>query len=53
MNMQKRLVLHVHFMYGSLSITAPVSHLENEYDVRSILYGQVSFENVNMTKRTK
>ena len=32
---------------GLLSITTPVSHLANEFDVRSILHGQVSFAAVN------
>ena len=27
---------------GSLKITTPVSHLTNEFDVRSVLHGQVS-----------
>ena len=30
-------------MCSSLSITTPVSLLANEFDVRSILHGQVSF----------
>ena len=34
-------------MYGSLSITTPVSLLANEFDVRSVLYGQVSLAAVN------
>ena len=35
----KRLVLHVRLRCGSLSITTPVSHLANEFDVGSILHG--------------
>ena len=30
-------------MYGSLSISTPVSLLVNEFDVGSVLHGQVSF----------
>ena len=33
--------------YGSLSITTPVSHLANEFDVRRELHGQVSLAAVN------
>ena len=32
---------------GSLSITTPVSLLANEFDVRSVLHGQVSLAAVN------
>ena len=32
---------------GSLSITTPVSLLANEFDVRSVLHGQVSLAVVN------
>ena len=32
---------------GSLSITTPVSLLANEFDVRSLLHGQVSLAAVN------
>ena len=42
-----RLVLHVRLSCGSLSITAPVSLLANEFDVRSVLHGQVSLAAVN------
>ena len=35
------------FMCGSLSITTPVSLLANEFDVRSVLHGQVSLAAVN------
>ena len=42
-----RLVLHVRLMCGSLSITAQVSLLANELDVRSVLHGQVSLAAVN------
>ena len=34
-------------MGGSLSITIPVSLLANEFDVRSVLHGQVSLAAVN------
>ena len=34
-------------MFGSLSITTPVSHLANEFDVRSELHGLVSLAAVN------
>ena len=37
-----KLVLHVRLRWGSLSITTPVSHLANEFYVRSELHGQVS-----------
>ena len=42
-----RLVLHVQIRCGLLSITTPVSLLANEFDVRSILHGQVSLAAVN------
>ena len=32
---------------GSLSITTPVSHLANKYDVRSKLHGHVSLAAIN------
>ena len=35
------LVLHVRLRCGSLSITTPVNFLANEFDVRSVLHGQV------------
>ena len=41
------LVLHVRLRCGSLSITAPVSLLANDFNVRSVLYGQVSLAAVN------
>ena len=41
------LVLHVRHRRGSLSITTPVSLLANEFDVRSIMHGQVSLAAVN------
>ena len=43
----KKLVLHVQLRCGSLSITPPVSHLQNEFDVRSELHRQVSLVAVN------
>ena len=41
------LVLHVQIGCGSLSITTPVSLLGNEFNVRSVLHGQVSLTAVN------
>ena len=38
--------MHVQLMCGSMSITTPVSHLANEFDVRSELHVQVSFADV-------
>ena len=38
---------HVRLGCGSLSITTPVSLLANEFDVRSVLHGQVSLAAVN------
>ena len=38
----KKLVLHVQLRCGSLTITTPVSHLANEFDVRSESHGQVN-----------
>ena len=40
----KKLVLHVRHRCGSLSITTPLSHLSNEFDV---LHGQVSLAALN------
>ena len=40
-------VLHVRLRCGSLSITTPVSHLSNEFDVRSEMHGQVSLAAAN------
>ena len=42
------LVLHVRLGYGSLSITTPVLHLANEFDVRSLMHGQVSLAAINL-----
>ena len=39
----KKLVLHVRLRCGSLSITTPVPQMANEFDVRGVLHGQVSF----------
>ena len=47
MEQNERLVLHVRLRNGSLSITTPVSLLVNEFDVRSVLLGQVSLAAVN------
>ena len=43
----KKLVLHVQLMCGSLSVTTPLSHLANEFDVWSELHGQLSLAAVN------
>ena len=43
----KRLVSNVRLRCGSLSITVPVSLLANEFDVLSVLHGQVSLVAVN------
>ena len=43
----KKLVLHVPLRCGSLSITTPVSHLANEFDVWSEMHGAVSLAAVN------
>ena len=43
----RRLVLHMRLRCGWLSITTPVSLLGNEFDVRSVLHGQVSLAAVN------
>ena len=47
---QTSLVLHDWLGCGSVSITTPVSLLVNEFDVRSILQGQVSLAVVNQIK---
>ena len=39
--------MHVQLRCGSLSITTPVSLLANEFDVRSVMHGQVSLAAVN------
>ena len=44
---QPRLVLQVRLRCGSLSITAPVPPLANEFDTRSVLQGQVRLAAVN------
>ena len=36
--------------HGLLSITTPVSLLANEFDVRSVFYGQVSLAAVNQIR---
>ena len=43
----QRLLLHMRLRCGWLSITTPVSHLANEFDVRSKLHEQVSLAAVN------
>ena len=47
MEQKKRLDLHVQLRCGSLSFTTSVSLLANEFDVRSVLHGQVSLASVN------
>ena len=42
-----RLALHILIRCGSLSTTTTVSLLANEFDVRSLLHGQVSLAAVN------
>ena len=42
-----KLVLHVWLRCGLLSITIPVTLLANEYDVQSVLHGQVCLTAVN------
>ena len=39
MEQKKKLVLHMQLRCGSLSITTPVSHLVNEFDVCSEIAG--------------
>ena len=39
--------MHVRLGCGCLSVTTPVSLLANEFDVRSVLHGQVSLAAVN------
>ena len=39
--------MHVHLRCDSLSIITPVSLLANEFDVRSVLHGQVSLAAAN------
>ena len=41
------LVLHMRLRCCSVSITTPVSLLANEFDIRSVLHGQVSLAAVN------
>ena len=43
------LILHVRLRCGSLSIITPVSLLGNEFDVRSVLHGQVSLAAINQS----
>ena len=43
----KKLVSHMRLGCGSLPITTAESLLANEFDVRSVLYGQVSMAAVN------
>ena len=42
-----RLALNVRLRYGWLSITTSVSLLANEFNVQSLLHGQVSLAAVN------
>ena len=43
----KKLDLHLRLKCGLLSITTPVSHLVNEFDVQSKLHVQVSLAAIN------
>ena len=45
----KKLILHLRLGCGSLSVTTSVSLLANEFDVRSMLQGQVSLAAVNQS----
>ena len=45
---KKTLDLHVRLVHGSLSITRPISLLANEFDVQSVLHGQVSLAAINL-----
>ena len=47
MKQTRSLILLVQLACGLLSITTPVSHLANEFDVRSQLQGQVCLASVN------
>ena len=47
MEQTKRLVSHMRFRCGLLSITTPVSLLVNEFDVPRVLHGQVSLAAFN------
>ena len=47
MNTEGKLVLHVQLRCGSLSVTTPVSHLENEFELSSELHGQASLAAAN------
>ena len=47
MEQTRGFVLRVRFGCGLLSIKIPVSLLVNEFDVRSVLHGQVSLADVN------
>ena len=47
MEQTTNLVLHMQLRCGSLSITTPLSHLVNEFDVRSELHRQVNVAAVN------
>ena len=42
--------MHIRHRYGSLSITTPVSLLGNEFDVRSVLHGEVSLADVSQNR---
>ena len=44
---QTRSFLHMRLRCGSLSITIPLSHLVNEFNVRSELHGKVNLAAVN------
>ena len=46
-NIETRLVMKMRLGCGSLSITTTVSLLTNEFDVHSVLHGQVSLAAAN------
>ena len=43
----KKLVLHMQLRFGSISFTSPLSLPANEFDVQSVLHGQMSLAAVN------
>ena len=47
---KQEVFLHVRLGCGSLSITTPVSLLANEFDVRSVLHGQMSLAVANQIR---
>ena len=47
MEQRRGLFWHLQLWCGSLSITTPVSFLDNEFDVRSVFHGQVNLAAFN------